>query len=145
MRISDWSSDVCSSDLNLRVDLSRFRKELLRDERLTVGRFDARYTGVDVDAAGENPDFDASSEAISGAYIGSLNGYLTHQLGYETDMTYRLSARDAPGFEWDWSHAATGPRRDQTTPNTDAHRSLPTRTNPHLTALSLHAHEHRAH
>src|SRR3546814_17568776 len=78
---------------NLRVDLSRFRKELLRDERLTVGRFDARYTGVDVDAAGENPDFDASSEAISGAYIGSLTGYLTHTLGYATDMTYRPSPR----------------------------------------------------
>src|SRR3546814_19947224 len=117
MRISDWSSDVCSSDLNLRVDLSRFRKELLRDERLTVGRFDARYTGVDVDAAGENPDFDASSEAISGAYIGSLNGYLTHQLGYETAMTYRPSARDAPGFEWDRSHTAPGPRREQTPPH----------------------------
>src|SRR3546814_20964272 len=81
---------------NLRVDLSRFRKELLRDERLTVRRFDARYTGVDVDAAGENPDFDAASEANSGAYIGSLNGYLNHQLGYATDITYRLSAHPAP-------------------------------------------------
>ena len=62
---------------NLRVDLSRFQKELLRDRRLTVGRFDSRYTGIDVDAAGERPEFDASSEAISGAYIGSLNDYLT--------------------------------------------------------------------
>ncbi|HEY9554546.1 S10 family peptidase [Allosphingosinicella sp.] len=122
---------------NLRVDLSRFRKELLRDERLTVGRFDARYTGVDVDAAGENPDFDASSEAISGAYIGSLNGYLTHQLGYETDMTYRLSARDAPGFEWDWSHEAPGTRREQTTPNTAVDLSVAMRTNPYLKVLSL--------
>src|SRR3546814_19666653 len=121
MRISDWSSDVCSSDLNLRVDLSRFRKELLRDERLTVGRFDARYTGVDVDAAGEHPDFDASSEAISGAYIGSLNGYLTHQLGYETDKPSRTSARASPGFEWDWSHEAPGRRRDQTTTTTARH------------------------
>src|SRR6188472_1210121 len=42
---------------NLRVDLSRFRKELLRDERETVGRFDSRYTGIDSDAAGDSPDF----------------------------------------------------------------------------------------
>src|SRR3546814_2218146 len=110
---------------------------VLRDERLTVGRFDARYTGVDVDAADENPDFEASSEAISGAYIGSLNGYLTHQLGYETDMTYRLSARDAPGFEWDWSHEAPGTRREQTTPNTAVDLSVAMRTNPYLKVLSL--------
>src|SRR4029079_9441144 len=32
---------------NLRVDLSRFRKELMRNERETIGRFDSRYTGVD--------------------------------------------------------------------------------------------------
>src|SRR4029079_7120855 len=36
----------------LRVDLGRFRKELLRNERETVGRFDSRYMGVDADAAG---------------------------------------------------------------------------------------------
>lgn len=122
---------------NLRVDLSRFRKELLRDDRITVGRFDSRYTGVDGDAAGEGPDFDASSEAISGAFIGSLNGYLTHELGYKTDMTYRLSARDAPGFEWDWSHAAPGTRREQSTPNTAVDLSVAMRTNPYLKVLSL--------
>src|SRR3546814_18014769 len=88
---------------NLRVDLSRFRKELLRDERLTVGRFDARYTGVDVDAAGENPDFDASSEAISGAYIGSLNGYLTHQLGYERSEERRVGQECVSTCRARWS------------------------------------------
>ena len=39
---------------NLRVDLSRFRKELLRDQRQTVGRYDSRYMGIDPDAAGES-------------------------------------------------------------------------------------------
>ena len=36
---------------------SRFRKELLRDERRTVGRYDGRFEGIDFDAAGEKPDF----------------------------------------------------------------------------------------
>src|SRR5947208_13622038 len=85
---------------NLRVDLSRFRKELLRDTRLTVGRYDSRYTGVDPDAAGESPDYDASDKAISGAFIGTLNNYLTSSLGYQTDMTYRLSAGDEDGIKW---------------------------------------------
>ncbi len=38
---------------NLRVPPGRFRKELLRDRRQTLGRYDARFTGEDVDAAGE--------------------------------------------------------------------------------------------
>ena len=45
---------------DLRVGLSAFRKELLRDQRLTVGRYNSRYTGVDPDASGDSPDFDAS-------------------------------------------------------------------------------------
>ncbi|HEY1880078.1 MAG TPA: hypothetical protein VGG68_09120, partial [Caulobacteraceae bacterium] len=31
---------------NLRVSASRFRKELLRDQRLTLGRYDDRFTGM---------------------------------------------------------------------------------------------------
>ena len=42
---------------NLRVDAARFRKELLRDKRLVVGRLDGRYTALDADAAGERQEF----------------------------------------------------------------------------------------
>jgi carboxypeptidase C (cathepsin A) len=41
---------------NLKVPIWRFVKELLRDERRTVGRFDSRYQGIDRDAAGDNAD-----------------------------------------------------------------------------------------
>ena len=40
---------------DLRVSPGRFRTELLRDQRLILGRYDARFTGQDVDAAGETP------------------------------------------------------------------------------------------
>jgi carboxypeptidase C (cathepsin A) len=39
---------------NLRIKDYRFVKELLRDERRTVGRLDSRFTGIDRDAAGES-------------------------------------------------------------------------------------------
>ena len=122
---------------NLRVDLSRFRKELLRDQRQTVGRFDSRYMGVDADAAGESPDYDASDEAISGAFIGSLNNYLAHDLNYQTDMTYRLSARDEDGFKWDWKHRAPGSDNPQNNPDTAIDLAAAMRTNPYLKVLSL--------
>ena len=43
-------------EANLRVSPARFRKELLRDQRMILGRYDARFEGTDVDAAGETPD-----------------------------------------------------------------------------------------
>ncbi len=122
---------------NLRVDLGRFRKELLRDQRQTVGRFDSRYMGVDSDAAGETPDYDASDEAISGAFIGVLNNYLAHDLKYDTNMAYRLSARDEDGFKWDWKHKAPGSDNPQNNPDTALDLAAAMRGNPYLKVLSL--------
>jgi carboxypeptidase C (cathepsin A) len=122
---------------DLRVGLSAFRKELLRDQRLTVGRFDSRYTGVDPDASGDAPDFDASDVAISGAFIGTLQSYLAHDLNYQTDMPYRLSASDADGFKWDWTHKAPTARYPLQTPNTALDLAAAMRTNPYLKVLSL--------
>jgi len=121
---------------NLRVDLSRFRKELLRDQRTTIGRFDSRYTGMDADAAGDSPDTDPSDTAISAAFIGSFNDYVTNDLGYKTDLPYRLSARDGAGWTWDWKHRApTGGQ--QNNPNTAIDLAAAMRDNPELRVLSL--------
>lgn len=122
---------------NLRIELSRFRKELLRDQRLTVGRYDSRYMGVDPDAAGESPDYDASDTAISGAFIGTLNNYLARDLGYQTSMTYRASASEEEGFKWDFNHKAPGVRFTLNAPNTAIDLAAAMRTNPYLKVLSL--------
>jgi carboxypeptidase C (cathepsin A) len=122
---------------DLRVSLSAFRKELLRDQRQTVGRYDSRYTGVDPDASGDSPDFDASDVAISGGFIGTLHNYLANDLGYRTDMQYRLSARDEDGFKWDWKHQAPGTRFTLNDPNTALDLAAAMRTNPYLKVLSL--------
>ncbi len=123
---------------NLRVDLARFQKELLRGTRQTVGRFDSRYVGVDSDAAGERPESDVSSDAISGAFIATFNDYATHTLGYKTDMPYRLSARDATGWTWNWKHDS--PLRgggQQNNPNTAVDLAAAMRGNPYLQVLSM--------
>jgi carboxypeptidase C (cathepsin A) len=122
---------------DLRVSLSAFRKELLRDQRQTVGRYDSRYTGIDPDASGDAPDFDASDVAISGAFVGTLQGYLAHDLDYQTDMPYRLSASDADGFKWDFKHRAPGIRYTLNDPNTALDLAAAMRTNPYLKVLSL--------
>lgn len=94
---------------NLRVDLGRFRKELLRDQRRTVGRLDSRFTGIDADAAGDGPEYDATDVAITGPYVAALNHYLFGTLGYRTDLHYRPNFyAQIGGGRWDQKHRAPG-------------------------------------
>jgi carboxypeptidase C (cathepsin A) len=75
---------------NLRIHISRFDKELLRDRRRTVGRLDSRFTGIDLDAAGDRPEFDPSYTAIMGEYTAVLNDYVRRNLQFETDLPYEI-------------------------------------------------------
>ena len=75
--------------------------------------------------------------SITGGFVGALQGYLTHDLGYQTDMPYLLSARDADGFKWDFKHQAPGVRFVLNDPNTALDLSAAMRTNPYLKVLSL--------
>jgi len=83
-------------EANLRVSPARFRKELLRDKRLTVGRLDGRYTGLDRDAAGETQEFDPSNTAIQGAYSALFLDYAKNELKWESDLPYPTSANVRP-------------------------------------------------
>jgi carboxypeptidase C (cathepsin A) len=85
----------------LRIEPARFRKELLRERRLTVGRFDSRYTGQDFDEAGEMPDSDASSYAIDSAYVCAMHDHLTRVLGIDWERPYTVFNREAL-LKWDW-------------------------------------------
>jgi carboxypeptidase C (cathepsin A) len=75
---------------NLRINTRRFWKELLRDQRFTVGRLDSRYIGVDKDAAGENPEYDPAMADWNGAFSDAVNRYLREELRYETDLEYNV-------------------------------------------------------
>ncbi|PYU00495.1 MAG: peptidase S10 [Acidobacteria bacterium] len=86
---------------NLRIEIMRFTKELLRSERRTIGRIDARFLGVDRDAAGERPEFDPSIAAITGPYSGALNDYVRGDLKFDSDLPYEvLTSRVRP-----WNYA----------------------------------------
>ncbi len=75
---------------NLRLEIMRFCKELLRHKGLTVGRLDSRFTATDRDSAGETFEFDPSYAAIYGAYTAAFNQYVRSELGFETDTTYEI-------------------------------------------------------
>ena len=122
---------------DLRVSPERFRKELLRDKRLTLGRYDARFTGMDMDAAGERPEYDASDTGITGAFVSAFHHYLTADLGFTTDMAYRPTYYSA-GIQWDFKHVAPGGRGyAMASADVALDLSAAMRQNPHLLLYSL--------
>ncbi len=79
---------VLSTDL--RINIGKFTKELRRDEDISVGRLDSRFTGRDRDSSGATYDFDPSYAAIQGPYTAAVNHYLRSELGYKSDWTYEI-------------------------------------------------------
>jgi carboxypeptidase C (cathepsin A) len=74
----------------LRIRISRFTKELLRDQERTIGRYDSRYTGIDKDAAGESTEYDPSYAAVVGVFTATMNDYVRTQLKYDSDLPYEI-------------------------------------------------------
>lgn len=89
---------------NLRVSAIRFRKELLREEGIVLGRMDGRTTMTDFDRAGEEPENDYwFVENFALPLVAIVGDLLDGQLGYDTEQTYQLEAEGAIQA-WDWSH-----------------------------------------
>ena len=84
---------------NMRVDVGRFMKEYLRDQGLTLGRFDGRYTGTEVDNVGEYTYDDPSGYAMDAAFTGSMNDYMTRYLGIDITRPYKVLPWE-PGTNW---------------------------------------------
>jgi len=121
-------------DANLRISATRFRKELLRDQNIILGRYDARFEGPDADAAGENPGYDPSDTGISGAYIDSFHSYLENDLKFVSQEQYNNSGPDL-NQNWDWKHrSASGSPfgRQQAMPYVAGDLGDTIRKNPHL-------------
>ena len=120
-------------EANLRIDPSRFRKELLRDQRRTVGRLDGRFEGIDPDAAGETPDGDAASDAATGAYNAAFNQYAANELKYTGDQSYLPNNYPVIGRHWDWKRKSAG---FTSTPDVGPDLAAAMRRNPHLKVFS---------
>ena len=88
-------------DSNLRIDIFRFCKELLRDQKRTVGRLDSRIKGFDTLNVSETPDFDPSLTAIRPPFTSLFNDYVRTELGYKTDVEYYILGGGIK-TPWEW-------------------------------------------
>jgi len=88
-------------DSNLRVPIFRFTKELLRNQKRTVGRIDSRFKGIDESAATDVPEYDPSIAAIRPPYTTTFNNYVRGELGYKTDLEYYILGEGITS-PWEW-------------------------------------------
>lgn len=93
-------------DANLRVSASRFRKELLRDRAMILGRLDTRYRGSETDAVGESPESDPMFSGIGSAYVAGFQHYLRVGLNLNLpERPYRFSGSGTFGA---WKRSRDG-------------------------------------
>jgi carboxypeptidase C (cathepsin A) len=93
-------------NLNLVIPINNWRKELLRDQRMTVGRLDSRYQGVDRDAGGTSYDYDPAMSSWNHSFTPAMNIYLREILGYETELQYVTIGGDVR--PWDRENDSSG-------------------------------------
>lgn len=92
-------------ECNLRLNVGRFNKELLRDSGKTIGRYDTRIEGVDYDRAGESYDYDPSYDrTVHGAFTAVFNDYVRSSLNFHSDMNYEILT----GRVWPWRFSENG-------------------------------------
>jgi carboxypeptidase C (cathepsin A) len=83
-------------DHDLRVGSSTFRKMLLHDQGLILGRYDARIVGRDGSPAAPYPGFDPSEAAVTGPFSAAMNSYVRQELKFEDDLPYEVLAGVSP-------------------------------------------------
>ncbi len=89
---------------NLRIDLSHFDTELLRDQDKVVGRLDGRFIGADTSQTEQKADYDPSEAAIRPPYTTVFGAYVREELKYQSDLTYFILG----GGIGRWDYGTTG-------------------------------------
>src|SRR3546814_20467535 len=104
MRISDWSSDVCSSDLRYRDDMRRF----WRGDRGMIGALATRL-------AGSSDIFHGAAATRTVNFLAAHDGFTLADLtAYEHRRNEANGAhnRDGHGETFSWNNGVEGARAD---------------------------------
>jgi len=89
---------------DLRVKQWIFCGELLRHQRLIVGRLDSRFTGP-LSTGPQGDFYDPTMAVIRPPFTATFNNYVRADLGYKTDIEYNV-LEGLP--HWDWGSAGEG-------------------------------------
>lgn len=122
-------------DHEFHIDLLCFRRELLKDQKRLLGRFDLRVSskapgaiqGDDTHSTYE----DASSDAFNGAWTRSFHHFCCQELGFKATSPYVPMNYFNVGTKWNWKHEAAGVGGATASPNTSYDIACALKRNPH--------------
>lgn len=101
------SKDYCLG-ANLKVSEFQFFTELMRDERMTIGRYDGRLLGKnEFGISSRESGGDPSDNATTAPFTTSLNDYLERDLDIKSPYPYLNSGRVQPWTEDEGSYSET--------------------------------------
>jgi carboxypeptidase C (cathepsin A) len=86
---------------DMRIDIMRFVKELLRDRDVVVGRLDSRFVGHDDDRGTHVQARDPSFVAPHGPYAALMNDYVRRALGMDEERAYEIISMKV-NESWKW-------------------------------------------
>lgn len=114
----------------LRVTPWVFRRELLRDDGLTLGRFDSRVAWETTDPASRTADYDPSYSLVYGAFATAMLDFLGRDLGWEDHRQYEILTGKVHPWEWNSNNRIV---------NVGDRLARAIRDNPHLRVLVMAA------
>ncbi|MGA2582594.1 MAG: peptidase S10 [Tepidisphaeraceae bacterium] len=89
---------------NLRIGPTFFRRHLLEDQRLIIGRYDGRITGEDPSPESFDDEYDPSYSLYLPVYSAVFNDYVRRELKFESDLKYEVLAN----LNWDFGQRDMG-------------------------------------
>jgi carboxypeptidase C (cathepsin A) len=95
---------------NLRVNAGSFRGNLLKDQKLVVGRVDGRVTAPDPHPQNNEVigPIDPAMSLLFPAFNAVMNDYAENELGFKSDLVYRLWAVEDVYHKWTWAQGDRG-------------------------------------
>jgi len=91
---------------NARISELVFTSELLKNQKLEVGRLDSRFTAPPVSGRNARGYYDPSESAIRPPFTATFNNYVRTELGFKTDLEYYVLGGGVG--EWQWGSAGQG-------------------------------------
>lgn len=91
-------------ETNLRLNTSRYRKEILATEGKVVGRFDSRVAWPATNSGWNYASYDPSYSVVLGAFATAMNDYLSRDLKWEGHHPYKILTSDVRPWDWGTSN-----------------------------------------
>ncbi|HLW52295.1 MAG TPA: peptidase S10 [Candidatus Angelobacter sp.] len=95
-------------EYNLRIEPHVFMHNLLKDQKLEVGRVDGRFASPMPQTSAHEPFFDPAMAAMFPAFNAAMNDYAGSELGYKSDVPYVIWNFEGINRAWDWGSGMDG-------------------------------------